>query len=129
LKEVPVQRLLLAVALVACTLQAAAQAPPSSKSARAAATNGREVFMRLGCYTCHGTVGHGGAGPPLTPGTLPLAAFRQWVRNGTPGWSVANGMPAYSRSVLADEELADVREYLVSRPAPRAVEDIPLLND
>jgi ubiquinol-cytochrome c reductase cytochrome c subunit len=122
------KRLLLVAATIGFALHAAAQ-PPPSKSARAAAANGKDVFMQLGCYNCHGTVGHGGAGPALTPNTLPEAAFRQWVRNGTPGWSVASGMPSFSPSVLADSDLADVREYLVSQPAPRAAKDIRLLGD
>jgi ubiquinol-cytochrome c reductase cytochrome c subunit len=124
----PVNRLFLVAALIGLALDAGAQAP-RSKSARAAAANGRDVYMQLGCYTCHGTVGHGGAGPALTPNTLPIAAFEQWVRNGTPGWSVASGMPAFSPGVLSEADLADVREYLVSRPSPRAAKDIPLLND
>ena len=84
--------------------------------------------MRVGCYTCHGTVGHGGAGARLAPNPLPLSAFIVWVRNGPPGWSVASGMPAFPAATITDEELADVRAYLASLPAPRAVKNIPLLN-
>lgn len=84
--------------------------------------------MRAGCYTCHGTVGHGGAATPLAPNVLPLEAFEIWVRNGSQGWSITRGMPAFSMSVVTDEELADVRAFLASLPSPRAVEDIPLLN-
>jgi len=84
--------------------------------------------MRAGCYACHGTVGHGGAGARLAPNTLPLEAFKIWVRSGTPGWSISSGMPAYSTTVVTDEELADVRAFLASLPEPPAVEDIPLLN-
>ena len=118
-----------ATLLVCCALQVAAQPAQPQKVARAAAASGGNVYMQLGCYTCHGTVGQGGAGPALAPNTLPLPAFTQWVRNGTPGWTVARGMPSFSPSVLADADLADVREYLMSQPAPRAVKDIPLLND
>lgn len=121
-------RLLLVAGLIGVALQAGAQAP-ASKVARAAAAHGKDVYTQLGCYNCHGTVGHGGAGPALTPNTLPMAAFEQWVRNGTPGWSVASGMPAFSPGVLSEPDLADVREYLASQPAPRAAKDIPLLND
>jgi mono/diheme cytochrome c family protein len=74
-------------------------------------------------------VGHGGAAPRLTPNTLTLEAFTTWVRNGTPGWTIAAGMPAFSTDVLRDEELADVRAYLASLPPPPAVADIPLLAD
>ncbi|HUQ51571.1 MAG TPA: cytochrome c [Gammaproteobacteria bacterium] len=116
---------LVASALLCCALGAAAQ--PSARNERAAAVNGQSVFLRLGCFTCHGTVGHGGAAPRLTPNTLPLEAFTTWVRDGTPGWTVASGMPAFPTSVLSDAELADIRAYLASLPAPPAVADVPLL--
>jgi ubiquinol-cytochrome c reductase cytochrome c subunit len=106
--------------LLCCALGAAAQP-------RASIANGQSVYMRVGCFTCHGTVGHGGAAPRLAPNTLPLEGFTAWVRNGTPGWTIATGMPAFSTDVLSDAELADVRAYLASLPPPRAVADIPLL--
>ncbi len=84
--------------------------------------------MRVGCYACHGTVGHGGAGARLAPNTLPLPAFQTWVRNGTPGWTATSGMPAFPATVITDQELADVRAFLASLPAPPAVQDIPLLK-
>ncbi len=101
--------------------QAPAPEPPS-------AANGKAVFMRVGCFTCHGTVGHGGAGARLAPNPLPLPAFQNWVRKGTPGWSVRGGMPAFSPAVISDKELADVRAYLASLPASPNVKDVPLLN-
>ena len=84
--------------------------------------------MRVGCFTCHGTVGHGGAAPRLAPNTLPLAGFETWVRNGTPGWSIMRRMPAFPAAVLGDADLADVRAYLASLPAPPAADDIALLT-
>jgi ubiquinol-cytochrome c reductase cytochrome c subunit len=122
------RHLLLATTLVCCGLQATAQSPQPQKALRIAAADGKKAYMQLGCYTCHGTVGQGGAGPSLAPNTVPLAALQQWVRNGTPGWSVASGMPAFSTSVLPDEELVDIRAYLASLPAPPAVKDIQILN-
>jgi mono/diheme cytochrome c family protein len=38
------------------------------------------------------------------------------------------GMPAYSAKVMSDAELADVRAYLATIPAPPPVNTIPLLN-
>jgi len=116
---------LLAIALL-CALTGVVHAQ-SSKSTRPSAANGKAVFMRVGCYTCHGTVGHGGAAPRLAPNTLPLPGFTTWVRNGTPGWTPASGMPAFPVSVLSDADLADVRAYLASLPAPPPVAEIPLL--
>jgi len=123
-----VNRYSIAIAVLVSTLPALAQQlVPNAR--RPSAAHGREVFLKLGCQACHGTVGQGGAGAVLAPNTIPLAAFQTWVRNGTPGWSVASGMPAWSPRVLSDDDLVDVREYLATLPAPRAAKDIPLLND
>ncbi len=112
-------------ALLCCAFGATAQ---PARSERAAAANGQTVYLRVGCFTCHGTVGHGGAAPRLAPNTLPLQAFETWVRNGTPGWSFASGMPAFPTAALDDAELADVRTDLASLPAPPPVDEIPLLS-
>ena len=118
--------LLLAAALLfALTSGALAQ---SSKSTRPSAANGKAVFMRVGCYTCHGTVGQGGAGARLSPNTIPLAAMQVWVRGGTPGWSIARGMPAFPAGVISDSELADVQAYLAGLPPPPKPDDIALLK-
>jgi mono/diheme cytochrome c family protein len=119
-----VKQLFIASALLCLASIAAAQ---SAGTDRASAENGKGVFLRVGCFTCHGTVGHGGAAPKLAPNTLPLAGLNVWVRNGTPGWSYGNGMPAFPTSVISDAELADVRAYLASQPPPPKVSDLPLL--
>jgi mono/diheme cytochrome c family protein len=122
------KNVIVAAALLCCALHGAAQAPAGARTSRDGAANGREVYLRLGCQACHGTVGHGGAGARLAPNTLPLEGFRTWVRNGTPGWTVARGMPAFPPSVLTDAEIESVRTFLASLPAPPAPNDIPLLN-
>ena len=52
-----------------------------------------------------------------------------WVRNGTPGWSFAAGMPAFPASVVSDADLADIRAYLASLRPPLPLADIPLLSE
>ena len=76
------------------------------------ATRGKEIFLRVGCYECHGTVGQGApaTGPRLAPNPLPLAAFKPLVRN------PSNVMPAYSERILSEAELADIYAYLQSIP-------------
>jgi mono/diheme cytochrome c family protein len=115
---------LAAFALLCCAAIASAQ---PARPDRAAIANGESAYLRVGCHACHGTVGHGGAAPRLAPNTLPLPGFTAWVRNGTPGWSFGSGMPAYAVGIVSDAELADIRAYLASRPAPPPVADIPLL--
>jgi ubiquinol-cytochrome c reductase cytochrome c subunit len=123
-----VNKVLAVSALLCCALAAPGATAQPARTERAAVANGQSVYMIVGCFACHGTVGHGGAAPRLAPNTLPLAGFETWVRNGTPGWSFTSGMPAYSAAVLGDADLADVRAYLASLPPPPAADDIPLLN-
>ena len=117
-----------AAALAWCLFQGPAAQAQSANAETPSPANGKIVYMRAGCYTCHGTVGHGGAGARLAPNPLPLPAFQNWVRKGTPGWSVRGGMPAYSAAIVSDKELADIRAFLASLPASPAVKDVPLLN-
>jgi mono/diheme cytochrome c family protein len=119
-----VKRLLAVCALLSLASSAAAQ---PGRTDRAAIANGEAIYLRVGCQACHGTVGHGGAARRLTPNTLPLPAFTNWVRNGTPGWTFATGMPAFPAGVISDADLADIRAYLASLPVPPPVADIPLL--
>jgi mono/diheme cytochrome c family protein len=86
------------------------------------AENGKQLFMKNGCYECHGTVGQGGTGPHLAPRPLAAAALTAYVRK--PG----GGMPPYSVKVMPDSDLADIRAYLATIPEPPAAKSIPLLN-
>ena len=40
----------------------------------------------------------------------------------------AGAMPAFTEKVVTDAELTDIYAYLKSIPAPKAVKDIPLLE-
>jgi len=87
--------------------------------------NGKRVFMRNGCYQCHGTVGQGGlAGPRLAQTKLTVTGFTSYVRNPRP-----SNMPPYRSKVMTDQELADVFAYLQSVPAPVPLAEIPILNE
>jgi mono/diheme cytochrome c family protein len=85
------------------------------------AANGKQIFMKQGCFRCHGTDGQGGAGRRLTPNPLATPAFIQYVRK------PSGQMPPYTNQ-LTDAELTDVRAYLATIPPPKPVKDIPLLN-
>jgi mono/diheme cytochrome c family protein len=88
------------------------------------APNGKRIFLRNGCYQCHGTVGQGGlAGARLAQTKLTLVGFTAYVRNPRPG-----NMPPYRSKVMSDQELADVYAYVQSVPPPVPLESIPILN-
>ena len=121
------------VVLLASALSASAAVLSAQERAPAApagnGTKGKAAFMSAGCYTCHGTVGQGGAGARLAPKPRAQAGFMAYVRSGRRGWSVAGGMPAYPPSLLSDAMLADIYEYLASIPPPRPAAENPLLKD
>jgi mono/diheme cytochrome c family protein len=89
----------------------------------ASVENGKRVFMRVGCWQCHGTMGQGGVtGPKLAPGPLPFEALSAFVR------STNRAMPAYREQVLSDDDLADIYAYLQSIPKGPDPANIPLLS-
>ena len=86
------------------------------------ADNGKRIFMKDGCYQCHGTVGQGGVGPRLTPPAIALPTLNAIVRKGV------RGMPPYGPKVLSDAELGDIHAYLETIPAPPPAKSIALLS-
>ena len=120
-----IRRIIVLVLVVLATSAAAASQQPSASPAGDPA-RGKTAFMNAGCYTCHGTVGQGGAGARLAPKPRAQAAFVAYVRSGRRGWSVAGGMPAYPPKFLSDAALADIYAYLSSIPAPP---EIPMLKE
>ena len=88
------------------------------------ADNGKRLFLRDGCWECHGYAGQGSRdGARLADTALTTAQLTRYVRRPT------GAMPAYIDKVITDAELADVWAYLKTLPAPRPVKDIPLLNE
>jgi mono/diheme cytochrome c family protein len=84
--------------------------------------HGKAVFMKMGCWQCHGTVGQGGAGPRIAPDPLPYDTLAAFVR------TTSRAMPPYREKILTDADLADIHAYLQSIPAPANAENIPLLR-
>jgi len=86
--------------------------------------NGKRLFLKDGCYQCHGQSGSGGlAGPRLAQTKLTQAAFLTYVRNPAPGT-----MPAYREKVMPDQELADIWAYIKTLPEPPPLSSIPILK-
>jgi mono/diheme cytochrome c family protein len=89
--------------------------------------NGKLVFMRDGCFLCHGRAGQGGAYngpvPPLAKTEMPFEAFKTQLRQ------PADDMPAYSPAVVSDQQIADIYAFVQSLPGKRDPKEIPLLNN
>ena len=91
--------------------------------AEPSAANGRMLFAAVGCYSCHGYEGQGGAaGPRIAPDPLPYDGLAAFVR------TTSREMPPYSEKILSDANLADIYAYLQSIPRPPDVKSVPLLN-
>ena len=120
------------LAVTACTVTAvwvsasvvgrAQDAPPPGDGA-----NGKTVYLKLGCFTCHGRSGQGGAyngpAPILAHTQLPFDGFKGQLRN------PSNDMPAYSDAVVSDKEIADIYAFVTALPGARSAKDISILNN
>lgn len=85
--------------------------------------NGKKIFLRDGCYECHGYNGQGTVqGARLAPPVLNADGMIRYIRK------PAGGMPAFTDKVLSDQEVRDIYAYLKSLPGPKPVKDIPLLD-
>ena len=104
---------------------AAAQTPARTAVQTATAADaeaGKKLYVKLGCWTCHGYEGQGGAAPRIAPRPLSRAAFTTYVRK------PPERMPNYPDRVVSDEELGHIHAYLQSRPVPPQVTSIQLLQ-
>jgi mono/diheme cytochrome c family protein len=89
----------------------------------ASAENGKGLFLKVGCYQCHGTQGQGGtAGPRLAPDPMPFETLAAFVRTSS------RQMPPFHLKVLSDADLADIYAFLQSIPKPPDVKSLPQLN-
>ncbi|HKQ46256.1 MAG TPA: cytochrome c [Rhizomicrobium sp.] len=117
------ERLLFGIA-AACAAATVAIAQSSTPAApKGTAKAGQALYMRVGCFQCHGTSGGGSAvGPKIAPDPMPFEAFARQVR--TPRLV----MPVYTTVILSDRELADIYAYVKSVPPAKSYKDIALLN-
>ena len=106
------------IALTATASLAATAAPPTE------AEHGFQVFMRVGCYECHGTVGQGGglAGPHIAPDPPTADRLLTIVRR------PLKEMPAYNRRVLSDADVSAIHAYLATIKPPPALSSLQQLQ-
>jgi ubiquinol-cytochrome c reductase cytochrome c subunit len=89
----------------------------------ASAEKGRQLFLKNGCWQCHGEKGQGGiAGRTLAPNPLPFETLQNFVR------TTNRAMPPYREQILSNDDLADIYAYLQSIPKAPDPKSIPLLN-
>jgi mono/diheme cytochrome c family protein len=103
------------------------QKAPANPESTAAAnpSNGQRLFVRDGCYECHGYLGQGSTstgGTRLGPPQIPLSAFTSYVREPT------GQMPPYTAKVISDADLAEIYNFLKSVPPPPPLKSISILN-
>ena len=101
--------------------------PPAKQEAAAAVNpgNGQRLFVRDGCYECHGYLGQGSTstgGTRLGPPQIPLSAFVSYVREPT------GQMPPYTAKAISNEDLAEIYNFLKTVPPPPPLKSISILN-
>jgi mono/diheme cytochrome c family protein len=94
-----------------------------SLASASASEKGKQLFVKNGCWQCHGFVGQGGiAGPRLAPDPMPFEAMSNFVRNSS------RAMPPYREAILPEADLKEIHAYLASVPKAPDAKSIPLLN-
>lgn len=87
--------------------------------------NGQRLFVKDGCYECHGYLGQGSTstgGTRLGPPKIPLSAFVSYVRE------PSGQMPPYTAKVISNDDLAEIYNFLKSVPPPPPLKSIAILN-
>ena len=100
----------------------AQQTPPAGPAGNA--DNGKKLFLRDGCWECHGYAGQGGRdGARLAETALTAGQFTRYIRRPT------GAMPAYIDKVLTDADAADIWAYVKTLTGPKTAKDVPLLME
>jgi mono/diheme cytochrome c family protein len=112
----------LTVLLTGVAALAQQSTPPASSTGNA--ENGKKLFLRDGCWECHGYAGQGGRdGARLAETALTSNQFTRYIRRPT------GAMPAYIEKVLSDAEAADIWAYAKTLTGPKSAKDVPLLME
>ena len=88
------------------------------------AEKGKQLFMRDGCYECHGNLGQGsnGYGPRIAPDPISVQGILNYIRK------PSGNMPPYSAKIVSTQDVADIHAYLESVARPVDLKNIPLFT-
>jgi mono/diheme cytochrome c family protein len=123
---VGIAAMLLAGVVILASSQAAAQSRDNGARTTAStptgnAQNGKMIYMKNGCWECHGRDAQSGR-PALGPPAMPFPAFFNQLRK------PREDMPPYTAKVLSDAEVADIYAFVQLLPQPPKAESVPLLQ-
>jgi mono/diheme cytochrome c family protein len=106
------------------TAVSAAQEPKPSDASSGNAETGKQLFVKNGCYQCHGREGQGSSmtGPRIAPDPVPFDVLLSYVRK------PRGEMPPYTAKVISDKDLADIYAYLQSRKQPPTAKALALMK-
>ena len=92
----------------------AAQAPERPAAPPGNADAGKNLYVSVGCYQCHGYEAQGSSatGPRLGPRPIAFAAFSRYVRQ------PSGQMPPYTAKVVSDTDMAHIYAFVRARPEP-----------
>jgi len=97
---------------------------PAPTASTGNAESGKKLFLRDGCWECHGYAGQGGRdGARLAETALTSNQFTRYIRRPT------GAMPAYIDKVLSDADAADIWAYVKTLTGPKTAKDVPLLTE
>lgn len=107
-------------------------AAPSPAATAGNAARGKALFVKHGCYACHGYDGQGSiyTGVRIAPDPPPWQAIAAFIRN-PPGLKRPYSnwpffvMPPFTAKMVSDRDVRDIYAYLKSVPGPAALKSIP----
>jgi mono/diheme cytochrome c family protein len=100
-------------AALAAQVSSGAQNKPTGDAER-----GKQLFVKTGCYQCHGYEAQGAStGPRLGPEPIAFTRFATYVRK------PSGDMPPYTARVMSDAQLTDIYAFVSARqkPSPRRI--------
>ena len=115
--------LLLVMIVVMALLVPLTATPQGNATPTGNVSNGKDLYLKIGCWECHGYTAQTGNGARLVSTKLNQQGFTNYIRNPR-----TNGMPMYTAKFVSDQQAADLFAYIKTFKEPAAAKDIPLLN-